>query len=219
MSYATLAGARVSSARVSLPLYGVWVADVVLPVAAELTGLVRLVIGTLALVGTPVRQADYGAGRTLRMVGGRNGWGRDVAAVGYANASGVRLADVLSDVARDSGEAITGYDSEATVGTHYARLAGPASRVLRDLAGPLWYMRADGVTTLAARPDTPIATPFTVTHRDGPTRRTVVATEDPQDWMPGRRFASVTTPDLQTISHVSLVAAESGELRAEVLTS
>lgn len=219
MSYATLAGIRVSSARVTLPLYGVWVADVVLPVSPVLSGLISLVIGSLTLVGTPTQQADYGGDRTLRMVGGRDGWSRDVAAVGYANTSGVRLADVLEDVARDAGEAITGYDSEATVGSHYARLAGPASRVLRDLAGPLWYMRADGVTTLAARPDTVIATPFTVVDRDGPTRRTIVATEDPQDWMPGRRFASALTPDVQTISHVCIVAAESGELRAEVLTS
>jgi hypothetical protein len=219
MSYATLAGYRASSLTVSLPLYGIWVADVVLPVGPTVSGLVTLVVGSLTLVGTPARQTEYAGDRTVRLIGGRYGWQRDVVAKGYANTSGVRLADVLSDVAAEVGEAVTGYDADATVGEHYARLAGVASRVLRDLAGALWYVRPDGVTSLAPRPSTPIVSAFQVISRDGPTARTVVATETPEDWMPGRRFASVTTPDLQTISHVSLVADESGKLRAEVLTS
>lgn len=219
MSYATLAGYRVSSVSVSLPLYGIWTADVVLPVAPVISGLTSLVIGSLTLVGTPSRQADFTGDRTVRLIGGRYGWQRDVGPKGYANTSGVNLGEVLADVATEVGEAVTGYDAEATVGEHYARLAGPASRVLRDLAGALWYVRPDGVTSLAARASAPIVSAFQVVSRDGPTGRTVVATETPEDWMPGRRFASVTTPDLQTVSHVSLVADESGKLRAEVLTS
>lgn len=219
MSYATLAGYRVSSVSVSLPLYGIWTADVVLPVAPVLVGLTSLIIGSLTLVGTPSRQADFAGDRLVRLIGGRYGWQRDVPAKGYANTSGVNLGEVLTDVATEVGEAITGYDTDATVGEHYARLSGPASRALRDLAGALWYVRADGVTSLAARPSTPIVSAFQVISRDGPTGRTVVATETPEDWAPGRRFASVTTPDLQTISHVSLVADESGKLRAEVLAS
>lgn len=215
----TLAGYRASSARVSLPLYGIWTADVVLPVAPVVSGIVSLVVGSLTLRGTPVRQADFAGDRLVRIVGGAYGWQRDVVAKGYANTSGVRLATILTDVAGECGETIAGYDSAAEVGDHYVRLAGPASRVLRDLAGALWYMRPDGVTTLAPRLATPIVTPFQVQARDGAKGATVVATEDPQDWMPGRRFASVTTPDLQTVSYVSLVAAESGTLRAEVLTS
>lgn len=219
MSYMTLGGFRASSARVSLPLYGIWTADVVLPVAPELAGVVSLVVGSLTLRGTPVRQADFAGDRLVRIVGGAYGWQRDVAAKGYANTSGVKLATVLTDVAAECGESIAGYDATAEVGDHYARLQGPASRVLRDLAGALWYMRTDGVTSLAVRDATPIVTPFQAIARDGAKGLTVVATEDPQDWMPGRRFASVTTPDLQTVSHVSLVASESGTLRAEVLTS
>lgn len=215
MSYMTLAGHRASSARVSLPLYGIWTADVVLPVAPELSGMVALVVGSLTLRGTPVRQADFAGDRLVRIVGGAYGWQRDVSAKGYRDA---KLSAILTDVAAECGERIEGYDSSAEV-DHYARLQGPASRVLRDLAAPLWYMRTDGVTSLAVRDATPIVTPFQVTARDGAKGLTVVATEDPQDWMPGRRFASVTTPDLQTVSHVSLVASEAGALRAEVLTS
>lgn len=219
MSFATLGGHRASSATVSIPLYGIWTADVVLPVAPELSGILDLVIGSLTLRGTPSRQADYGGDRLVRIVGGALGWQRDVSAKGYSNSSGVRLAMVLTDVAAEVGETVTGYDSEATVGDHYARMQGPASRVLREVGGSLWYVRTDGVTSLAARSDTPIVSAFQVTARDGAKGLTVVATENPEDWMPGRRFASVTTPDLQTISHVSLVASESGKLRAEVLTS
>lgn len=219
MSYSTLAGHRVSSAKASIPLYGIWTADVVLPVAPELAGIVDLVLGSIVLRGTPSRQADFGGDRLVRIVGGALGWQRDVAAKGYSNTSGVRLAMVLTDVAAEVGETITGYSAGATVGTHYARLQGSASRVLRDVGGSLWYVRPDGVTSLAARSDAPIVSAFQVTARDGAKGLTVVATENPEDWQPGRRFASVTTPDLQTISHVSLVASESGKLRAEVLTS
>ena len=219
MSYATIADRRVSSASFSFPYYGIWVADLMMPSEEALpSGILDIVSGSMRLRGTVVRQGSIAGDRTARIVGGAAGWARDVPAASYANASGVALATILGDVAREVGETLTGVDSSDASRRHYVRANDCASRVLRELVGGLWYVRPDGITSLATRDGSAIASPFQVVARNGATGRIEIATEHPEDWMPGRTFASVTVPELQTIGYTSVVSDDAGKLRVEVLT-
>lgn len=216
--YASVNGLRVASCRVSTPHYGLWAADVVLPSGTlAVDARAALTIGGWSLSGFVARSAEYGGDVTARIIGGAGGWRRDVPAQCYT-ADVVRLATVLGDVAALVGETLEGVSASASVGRGYVRTAGPASRVLRELAGSTWHMGHDGVTRLSARPTTPIVSEFHAISRDGATGRVRVATEHPEDWTPGRTFASATTPDVLTILFASVSCEPSGALRVEVLT-
>lgn len=215
--YASYEGRRVVSAYVSVPYYGAPAADLVMGTDEAVPDRGAVVLGPLTMRASVTRQGVLAGTRGVGLVGGEGGWRSVVPAAGYANASGVRLATVLEDVARACGETVRGYDTAATVGLHYARAGAQAVRVLRDVGGPLWWVGLDGVTYLSARATGPIATPFAVESRDGANGRLRVSTEHPQDWMPGRTFAGPTFPDVLTIAHTGITLGEDGKLRVEVL--
>jgi hypothetical protein len=215
--YARYGERRVVSAYVSVPYYGAPAADLVMGTDETVPDRGDVVLGPLTLRMAVTRQGVLAGTRGVGLVGGYGGWRTTVAKEGYANAAGVRLATVLGDVARACGETVTGFDTSATVGVHYARREGPAVRVLREVGGSLWWVGLDGVTHLDARSTSPIATPFAVESRDGANGRLRVSTEHPQDWMPGRTFAGPTFPDVLSIAHTGITLGEDGKLRLEVL--
>ena len=217
--FASLAGRRLSRASVSMPYYGCWLADVESEEdLSSATGIVSLVLGTLTLRGTIVTRGEFAGDRRARVVAGAGGWRVDVPALGYSNAAGVRAATVLGDLAALVGETIAGVSATTTLGPHYARPSGPAASTLRDIAGPSWYVDAAGVTQVGARPTSAIPSATTVVARDPATGLVTVATEAPGDWLPGRTFATVTTP-VSSVRYTRLTSDNSGKLRVDVLAT
>ena len=220
--WANLDGVRVVSARVTIPWFGAWAADVVLADASSIGEMPTLTIGTLVLEGARARASSFSGARSARLVGGRGGWRKDVGARAYRFAGGVRLATVLGDAAAEVGEAVDldAALASATVGDAYVREAGPASRVLRQLAGPAWWTDpATGRTKVGSRVPTPITSDFSVEGYKGAEGRVVVATEALADWTPARTFTSPTLGVTLTVGGASLVVEGDGRARVEVTTS
>lgn len=150
---ATLAGARVTSARVTLPAWGAWYADASVDGARTLSGAVELKIADLTLRGAVLSGGpEKQNGRShYRLVGGAGGWGRTIRAKSYANDAGVKVATVLADAASEVGETLS-ISSDARTGPAFVRPEGPASRVLEQLAPGAWYIDEAGTTRLGRRP-------------------------------------------------------------------
>ncbi len=134
----------------------------------------------------------------------------------YSHIAGVKKATILNDAARECGEKIV-VAHDRVLGALWWRLRAPASDQLALLEGA-WWMDDAGVTQTAARVSTRISSPFTVTSRDGGLGRTEIATENFEDWSPGRKFLSPQTPDEQTISMVTIDARDGSSVRVSVLT-
>lgn len=199
-SYADLSGNPVISCVLSIPLTGIWHADVVLATAPpSLTGPQVLTLAGSTWACTPIRVIPF-AGRTeARLVGGAGGWRSTVAAKQYASPAGVSLPMVLGDIASLIGEIPPVLDPSLapTVGTAFVRRAGLASLTLQRLTvmrvlTNAWYMDSTGTVQTSVRPSTPITSTFTVENVKGASGRYVIATESPADWAPGATFSGPT---------------------------
>lgn len=151
MVTATLEGVTVTACAVHLPAYGIPWADVELDEPTALSGSVTLALPGLSLVGTIMSGGPWQGRARYRVAGGAGGWGKTIAAKSYTNDAGVKLWTVLRDAAEACGETINADTVSGTVGSHYTREAGPASRALALLADRAWYVDEAGVTRLGAR--------------------------------------------------------------------
>jgi len=217
-AFAMINDHRLTTVSLLHPMYGRWSADVVLADAAMVTNPITLTIGDLTLAGTIFRQASFAGSRSARLVAGAGGWGKKLTAKPYQSDAGIRLSMLLRDAALEVGESIV-LDADGTVGNAYPREAAPASQVLRQLGGPLWWIDPSGVTHVGARPSTPITSDFDVIHWSGKTGKFEIATERYSDWVPGRTFTAPTVSGVRTISLVSLEQTNEGKLRLEVLAT
>lgn len=150
---ATFAGRRVTHARVYLPAWGAWYADVSIDGEHAITGAAVLVLNDLTLQGT-VLSGGASLGRSdFRVVGGAGGWGKLLPKKSYANDAGVKLAAVVGDAAREAGETFdaTSTSSSARLGPAWTRPADLACRVLEQVAPSAWYVGQDGITRLGRR--------------------------------------------------------------------
>jgi hypothetical protein len=223
--YAAYAGARVVSARVTRPSWGLWSADVLLAQDDAVAATGTLTIGNLALVGAvlPRRDGPFAGSRSVRIVGGMGGWYQNVGARFYAKTQGVRLATVIGDVAAEVGESValsTAFASNV-VGQYWSRAAGQAVNVLSVAVGRSWYVDDAGVTRIGDRPASSITSPFDLT---GPGYRGAlgmveIATEDPLSWRPGAVFRSELLPAALTVASATIHMAAEGVLRVEVMIS
>ena len=216
--YSSANGARVTLTSLAIPFYGAWVADVAIASPTPLTGNVTLQIGNLSLVGTAIRQRVFAQLLTARLSGGKGNWGKAVPARAYANPLGVPLSMILRDVAGEVGATVR-LAKDRSVGLFFVREAGPGSRVLRQLAGELWWPDAAGVTQIGARPSKAITSAATVALYDGGKGWLSVATEDLSSWLPGATFKAPTVPEGITIGAVRLATANDGKQRFEVLAA
>lgn len=156
---ATIAGFGILRGEIVLPDQGLWVAtiepfdDAVLASGQR----VSLEVGTLTLSGTilpGLSAAIEGAGASV--IGGAGGWdARTVDRRAYQDDAGVRLEEVLRDLAREAGEELALASALASVvlGRHWVRRRTLASDALVALGRP-WRMRADGVTEVGALAET-----------------------------------------------------------------
>ncbi len=217
--YASLSGARVTSATLTLPGWGLWSADVELATDAPIPSACALTIANLTLVGHVHRTAAFAGNRSARVVGGAGGWRRTVGARDYGFPGvGVPLSMVLGDLAAEVGERLAPF-ADGVTGEHFVRETAPASRVLRQLVGIEWWVDAVGVTHIGARPTVPVRSDYLVERRAGAMGRFTVATEDVAAWQPGAVFANALVTDVQTVASATVAMGEGGRLRIEVMAA
>lgn len=225
-AFLALNGFRVISGRVTFPRWGAWTADVVMATSEPITpapGAATVTVGGLTAKGTalPNRMASFSGSRSALVVGGFGGWRKTLPARGYSHPSGLLMSAVLNDAARECGEtiAVTG---DHIIGSGYVRRGGRpddlAEHVLRDLLGGHWWIDLDGTTRNADRNGSPIKSPFTVESWSGSKSKFKIATENYEDWLPGRTFSAPTVTTTQTISTTTIVAENDGLVRLDVLT-
>lgn len=220
MSWGTLQGARIVRGMVMIPTYGAWVADLVLATADPLPTLVSLTLGTLSMAGAIYRTgADTGA-RSVRVVGGFGGWRTVIGPQDYDHPGALLASLVLGDAAQAAGEQVA-LAQDFIIGDKYVRIAAPAKRVLDHftdpVAGPLWWIRPDGVTVVGPHPAGAITSEFDVTELARGKGMFTVATETETDWLPGRSFQAPILDAPQTISAVSYTISPDGPVRLQVL--
>lgn len=150
-------GAPVTECTIYVPGVGVPVVDANivddLPVSS---GQVTLSVGSFTLVGTidPAHAGVFALSRRVRLLGGAGGWSQTLLPLSYPpNDAGIRASDVALDAARAVGETLGSFaGGQVTLGSHYLRSAGVASRTLEDVArGVPWYVDFDGVTRVGVR--------------------------------------------------------------------
>lgn len=221
--FAQVNGNRAVSCALSIPLWGTWAADVKLATDASIgTGPATLVVGTLSFAGFIYRIYDFAGALGVRLVGGFGGWQKSLPSKAYSLSSGVPVSMILLDVAQECGETFSTQDvlgyATGTVGANFVRAIGPAQRLLRLLApNGLWWIDPTGTTRLAPRTTTAISSTFeTVKYTEGQ-GLWEIATENPDDWTPGRTFTSSTVPVQQTVGFTRLDVGNDGKLRMMVM--
>ena len=216
--FASIAGVRIVSGSLAIPLFGLWAADLSLATTDNVPANATVAIGNMSLVGHVYRQAQFGGERKVRVVAGFGGWRQPLPARHYQLSGGIKLSLVLRDAALEVGEQIN-IPNDSTIGSDYVREAAPASRVLRQLAGPDWYVDPTGVTQIRPWPTTQVTSDYTIESRDGGAGLVVVATEDLASWLPGSTFSNQFTNNATVTNRgVRFRFDDGGTLRLEVLT-
>jgi hypothetical protein len=201
MATATLNKNRVTDARVDIPSWGCWYAEVAVDKPVTLTGQVELKIADLTLQGTVLAGGEVkGTERSrFRIVGGKGGWGRALKAKSYANDASVKVSTVLGDAAKECGETLDASTiaSSDRCGPQYVRMAGPASQALELVKSQGWYVGEDGVTRIGARAASTPSIKATYTRRD-PARGIVeLAAESIASILPGATIDGIVAVDVK----------------------
>lgn len=221
--FAQLAGVQVLSGQIVIPYMGAPHADVTLSKEAALaaSGL-TLILGKFAMKCSPWRTPIAFQGKTqVRLIGGAGGWRKVIPAEGYALSNGtqLKLSFILGACAKLVGETLVVDASfERVIGTHYARDKASASVNLNTLAPSSWYIGLDGVTRIGARAATAVTSPFTIVSFDGARGAMTIATDFPEDIIPGRTLKGTTIAKPITIGGVTHMIT-AGKIRTEVLAA
>lgn len=153
-SFITVNGRRALTALIRITKRGPWFADIVMSGDVLTSGSAMVVIDDMTMSGTiDSRYSGKDSAQvTYRIVGGANGWSRQVSSQHYHSDSGVNSSTVLIDVARNAGEQMENPPT-ASLGIDYVVRSGFASRILDDIA-PGWHVGIDGVTRFSRTPPT-----------------------------------------------------------------
>ncbi len=181
--FAAISAHRVQRLTVSVPNTGPWFADAILDESVELTGAVAITLGSLSLHGTvdPTASGSFGEARSLRVIGGANGWGKLLKPRDYHVENGVPALKVAQDAAREAGETLGRFTpASPNMGTDFVREAGPASRALQAVIGDApWWVDYDGVTHVGPRYQAEVTSEYSLLTFDPKTRKAVLSVEDP----------------------------------------
>jgi hypothetical protein len=156
MSTASVNGITASRMRVNVPAWGApWVdVDLTEETALAAGNAVTVVLADLTISGVVVSGGSNGGRSAYHIVGGKGGWNRELpAGRPYADDLGIKVSTVLGDAARAAGETLADVP-DTRLGPRFARIVGPASRVLHELAPRNWYVDFAGVTHIGQRPTT-----------------------------------------------------------------
>lgn len=191
MSVATINGLPVSRLVLTVGWTGPWFADVTVDSedSDNIAGRVTMTIGdTIALSGTVDTGGFFGSTKSIRVVGGANGWRTSLAPTDYANDAGVKAASVAADLIRATGEVMGSFSpTSERIGTHYTRPAGSAAGCLVDVIGAVqWWVDYDGETQVGDRPIvTPEPSVYTVAAYDPRNGRAEINADDLGAFSPG----------------------------------
>ncbi len=167
-----------------------------LPVLGE---TVPLVIADLALTGYVLQSAYDQPDRPRAIIVGGNGWDRPVAApMSYQSSIGVRLASVLRDLSRFSGETLV-LPADRAIGQAFAFPASTARTVrrYRDVLSALvtfgyvdpWRVDPDGVTRFGARVGVEVTARATDMGSESNVQLTTYGVDSPAAFLPGNVVA------------------------------
>lgn len=189
---ATLAGAHVLAATVSLPLTGVWHADVVVDTETDLSGSVTLKDETVELSATVAQGAVFAGRWKGRVVGGAGGMGKLLKAKAYRE---VFLAVPVADIMVSTGEVLSGNVGAAVLADfvqHWQRAeqrAGAAlSAIVIDEAGLNWRVGIDGNVWIGADLFSEQTLDGTQVLEDDPAKKRLLVAPPTIALEPGRSF-------------------------------
>lgn len=180
-----LAGnAPIISADITLPYQGVWVADIETTSEAtfKVGDTIKMSVGSMRMVGTVIRGSNNADSARFMVVGGKGGWRKMVARRFYQDANGIKLSQVLRDLAKEAGESIEvdASISGVFVGDAWTRAASLASDCIQKL-GKVWRVRPDGVTVVAPSTVTKATKRFSIRSFNAATG--IVIVDFPEDGM------------------------------------
>lgn len=196
----TLNGHRVTTAKVTIPSWGCWHANVCLDGDHVIAGgeRVTLVMADLTLIGTVV-SGGAALGRSYyRIVAGAGGWGRTIRSWSWSDDAGVTFAKAIGDAAREAGETLAAIPTTLRTGPAWTREEAPASLTLNTLSPGAWYVDEAGVTHVGAR--TPGTLPAKVTRVapvDFARGRVELASDSIAAILPGVVIDGLTAVDVQ----------------------
>jgi len=203
---ATVAGQRATRLHLHVPFAGCWYADADLAEQADLRGRVEVKLGSLTLSGTVMPEASgtFGLATKARIVAGAGGWQKLVPAKHYHSDAGVKARTVLEDTARIVGERIgTVSPPRERVGADYARSAGPACRVLDQVANGAWWVDYGGLTHVGPRPAAP-ATGYELLDFDPRDRVATLSVDDPATIGIGSTITGAALPTPATVRELEV---------------
>lgn len=151
MTLSTFNSLALERCTVRMPQWGLWTADCVVAADKVLSGVARINLAGLELVGTITNGGVYQERGHYQVVAGAGGWRSTIPAKAYRNEAGVKLSAVVADAASACDETI-GTVTDRRIGPGYFRARGEAARTLDLLASELWYVDELGVTHVRARP-------------------------------------------------------------------
>jgi hypothetical protein len=199
--FCEVSGNRVVHGTITIPFLGIWHADLLMDQVVELSGLQTVTLGPLSLKGTSILAGTFSGSTRTRIVGGYAGWRKALPAKNYQHDLGVKKSTVLGDAAREAGEKLFQL-TDGILGTKWVREQAIAARTL-ELCGDTWWMRGDAVTVVGTRDSSAIASHFNVISTQLAIGQLFVATDDVQDWIPGRTFSTpvISTRTISSVMH------------------
>jgi hypothetical protein len=201
----TLAGHRSVRTSFAWPARGLWSAHVELDeeVTLALGSSATLAIGEkLSLAGTIVRGGPFAGTSTYLVRAGHGGWNKTLPRRAYRSDGGVKASTVLTDAAREAGEAWAGALPTTPIGPAFARMKAPAIRVVNLLLGGAWYVDDDGRTQPQARPESTFI--GEVLNVESASRMAKLASDTPENVRP-----RCTVPGVGRVSLVTIEAEHS----------
>jgi len=193
----TLGGQQIVSTDLYIPWCGMWTAIITTSSDQLLTGQQSLVIGSRTMLGTIVDPLSgvYNYVGSYRVVGGYGGWGKAVLTKPYHNDLGVKLADVVRDLAAACGERATCTRTDR-LPVDYLRSNQRASLSLIGLIGVDWHVADDGSTVCDPRVTSEIKAENRLLNYDPIRARTSLYVEDLASLDVGMILRTTTAPQV-----------------------
>lgn len=186
----TIQGRPMLRCALQLARWGIWHAHVVSVAVPDIAegSRVELVLGGVSYSGTVRHGGTFREESRFHIVGGADGWGREVLDRSYQSALGVRRENVVADAAREVGETIGGDWGGARLGQHYARAKGPASYVLDAVSPEAWHVDEAGITRQGVRPEAAYSGQYVLAEPKLDRRLLVVQAESLAGLVPGAQL-------------------------------
>lgn len=201
MSTATLAGHRITHARVYVPAWGVPWAEASIDAPTALSGVVTMVVADLTFTGKIMSGGEGPVGRaSYRLAAGAGTWGQTIPAKSYANDAGVKAKTAIEDAARACGETLETASlpsPDVRLGPAWAREEAPAARTLELIAPSGWYVGTDGITRIGKRAATTLAAAAQIGAVDRARRTVALAAESIAPIVPGVTVEGIEAVDVQ----------------------